>query len=67
MKEWKQWNLWLGVDGQEIFALLMEVHEEEGAVPREVEIAHHRREAIVAWGQEVGVTSRNRHGFRTKR
>jgi hypothetical protein len=63
MKEWKQWNSWLGADGQAIFALLMEVHDEEGAVPKEVEIAHYRREAIVAWGQEVG----SRNEFRVER
>jgi hypothetical protein len=40
MKEWKQWNAWLGQDGQAIFALLMEVHGREGAVPSNVEIAH---------------------------
>jgi hypothetical protein len=55
MKEWKQWNSWLGPDGQAIFALLMEVHDEEGAVPKEVEIAHYRREAIVAWSLEGAV------------
>ncbi|PMD37837.1 hypothetical protein L207DRAFT_567639 [Hyaloscypha variabilis F] len=63
MKEWKQWNSWLGPDGQAIFALLMEVHEEEGAVPKEVEIAHYRREAIVAWGLEVGSRASG-HSFR---
>ncbi|KUJ08662.1 uncharacterized protein LY89DRAFT_690711 [Mollisia scopiformis] len=41
MKEWKQWNSWLGQDGQAIFALLMEVHGQEGAVPVTVEIAHY--------------------------
>jgi hypothetical protein len=45
----------------------MEVHDEEEAVPKEVEIAYYRREAIVAWEQEVGVTSSNKHGFRMKR
>lgn len=53
MKEWKQWNSWLGADGQAIFALLMEVHAGEGAVPREVEIAHYRREARPALDRAV--------------
>ncbi|CZR69816.1 uncharacterized protein PAC_19716 [Phialocephala subalpina] len=44
MKEWKQWNAWLGQDGQAIFALLMEVHGKEGAVPTTVEIAHYTLE-----------------------
>ncbi|KAE8451458.1 hypothetical protein EG329_004087 [Mollisiaceae sp. DMI_Dod_QoI] len=44
MKEWKQWNSWLGQDGQAIFALLMEVHSQEGAVPTSVEIAHYALE-----------------------
>jgi hypothetical protein len=44
MKEWKQWNSWLGQDGQAIFALLMEVHGQEGAVPVTVEIAHYAME-----------------------
>lgn len=43
MKEWKEWNAWLGADGQAIFALLMEEHGKEGAVPREVEIEHYIR------------------------
>ncbi|KAH9208195.1 hypothetical protein DL95DRAFT_450013 [Leptodontidium sp. 2 PMI_412] len=41
MKEWKEWNSWLGADGQAIFALLMEEHRKEGAVPKEVEIEHY--------------------------
>lgn len=44
MKGWKQWNSWLGQDGQAIFALLMEVHGQEGAVPITVEIAHYAME-----------------------
>lgn len=44
MKEWRQWNSWLGQDGQAIFALLMEVHGQEGAVPVTVEIAHYALE-----------------------
>jgi len=43
MKEWKEWNAWLGADGQAIFALLVEEHGKEGAVPREVEIEHYFR------------------------
>jgi hypothetical protein len=53
MKEWKQWNSWLGADGQAIFALLMEVHAEEGAVPKEVEIAHYQREVRPAFDRAV--------------
>jgi hypothetical protein len=63
MKEWKQWNSWLGADGQAMFALLMEVHDMEGAVPKEVEIAHYRREAVLAWGAEAG----SRSEFRVER
>ncbi|KAL2060125.1 hypothetical protein VTL71DRAFT_9947 [Oculimacula yallundae] len=53
MKEWKEWNAWLGADGQAIFALLMECHAEEGAVPRSVEIEHYLRH--VRDGEGVGV------------
>lgn len=55
MKEWKAWNSWLGADGQAIFALLMEEHEKEGAVPREVEILHYiLGERDVGEGKEEG-------------
>lgn len=43
----------MGADGQAIFALLMEEHGKEGAVPREVEIEHYVRAGRE--GQEAGV------------
>ncbi|KAG4440852.1 hypothetical protein IFR05_003665 [Cadophora sp. M221] len=52
MKEWKEWNSWLGADGQAIFALLMEEHAKEGAVPKEVEIEHY----VLAEGGECRQT-----------
>ncbi|KAH7389192.1 hypothetical protein BKA64DRAFT_758385 [Cadophora sp. MPI-SDFR-AT-0126] len=63
MKEWKEWNAWLGADGQAIFALLMEEHGKEGAVPREVEIEHYVRGEGKPQGEgyevlEIGVRSR---------
>jgi hypothetical protein len=48
MLGWKEWHAWLGVDGQAIFAILMEVHGEKGAVPSQVEIPHY------VMGTEVG-------------
>ncbi len=38
LKEWKQWGWWLGADEQAIFVLLMEIHDENEALPREVEM-----------------------------
>ena len=43
MMSWKEWHAWLGADGQAIFAILMEVHGEKGAVPSQVEIPHYAR------------------------
>jgi hypothetical protein len=43
LMSWKEWHAWLGADGQAIFAILMEVHGEKGAVPSQVEIPHYAR------------------------
>lgn len=61
MKEWKEWNTWLGADGQAIFALLMEEHGKEGAVPKDVEIEHY----VKAEG-EMGEYKQLEIGLRSK-
>jgi hypothetical protein len=43
MISWKEWDAWSGADGQAIFAILVEVHGEKGAVPSPVEIPHYVR------------------------
>ena len=40
MKEWKQWNSWLGQMSGRSLRFLIEFYNEEGAVPRDLEIAH---------------------------
>lgn len=43
---WTEWDAWLGPDGQAIFAILMEVRDEKGAVPSTVEVPHYATRVI---------------------
>ena len=51
MMSWKEWHAWLGADGRAIFAILVEVHGEKGAVPSQVEIPHYARRVEVGCGK----------------
>ena len=51
LMSWKEWHAWLGADGRAIFAILVEVHGEKGAVPSQVEIPHYARRVEVGCGK----------------